>query len=40
MLLGPDTLQERPTLLTRDAIAASDLTNTLGCGEECPTCRA
>ena len=34
--LGLDTSQERPTLLTRDTIAASDLAITLGCGEECP----
>jgi arsenate reductase (thioredoxin) len=34
--LGLDTTGERPTLLTRDAIASSDVTITLGCGEECP----
>lgn len=34
--LGLDTSQERPTLLTRDTVAASDLAITLGCGEECP----
>jgi ArsR family transcriptional regulator len=34
--LGLDTSRERPTLLTRDTIAASDLAITLGCGEECP----
>ncbi len=34
--LGLDTSSERPTLLTRDTIAASDLAITLGCGEECP----
>jgi protein-tyrosine-phosphatase len=34
--LGLDTSGERPTLLTRDTIAASDLAITLGCGEECP----
>jgi arsenate reductase len=34
--LGLDTSRERPTLLTRETIAASDLAITLGCGEECP----
>ena len=34
--LGLDTSQEKPTLLTRDTIAASTLAVTLGCGEECP----
>lgn len=34
--LGLDTSRERPELLTRDTIAASDLAITLGCGEECP----
>jgi protein-tyrosine-phosphatase len=34
--LGLDTSRERPKLLTRDTIAASDLAITLGCGEECP----
>ncbi len=34
--LGLDTSGEHPKLLTRDAIAASDLAITLGCGEECP----
>jgi protein-tyrosine-phosphatase len=34
--LGLDTSQERPKLLTRDAVASSDLAITLGCGEECP----
>jgi len=34
--LGLDTSGERPKLLTRDTIAASDLAITLGCGEECP----
>lgn len=34
--LGLDTSREHPTLLTREAIAASDLAITLGCGEECP----
>lgn len=34
--LGLDTSREKPTLLTRDTIAASDLAITLGCGEECP----
>ena len=34
--LGLDTSRETPTLLTRDAIAASTLAITLGCGEECP----
>lgn len=34
--LGLDTSQEHPKLLTRDAVAASDLAITLGCGEECP----
>ena len=34
--LGLDTSRESPTLLTADAIAASDLTITMGCGESCP----
>lgn len=34
--LGLDTSAEKPTLLTRETIAASDLAITLGCGEECP----
>ena len=34
--LGLDTSREKPTLLTRDTIAASTLAVTLGCGEECP----
>ena len=34
--LGLDTARERPTLLTRDTIASSDVAITLGCGEECP----
>ncbi len=34
--LGLDTSAERPTLLTRETIAASTLAITLGCGEECP----
>jgi len=34
--LGLDTSAERPTLLTRDTIAASTMAVTLGCGEECP----
>lgn len=34
--LGLDTSAERPKLLTRETIAASDLAITLGCGEECP----
>lgn len=34
--LGIDTSAERPTLLTRETVAASDLAITLGCGEECP----
>jgi protein-tyrosine-phosphatase len=34
--LGLDTSAERPKLLTRDTVAASDLAITLGCGEECP----
>jgi len=34
--LGLDTSGERPTLLTRDAIASSQVAITLGCGEECP----
>ena len=34
--LGLDTSRERPSLLTRDTVAASDLAITLGCGEECP----
>lgn len=34
--LGLDTSAERPTLLTRGTIAASDIAITLGCGEECP----
>lgn len=31
-----DTSAERPTLLTAEMIAASDLTITQGCGENCP----
>lgn len=34
--LGLDTSQERPKVLTRERVAASDLAITLGCGEECP----
>jgi arsenate reductase (thioredoxin) len=34
--LGLDTSGERPTLLTRDTVAASTMAITLGCGEECP----
>ena len=34
--LGLDTSGERPTLLTRETVAASDLAITLGCGEQCP----
>ena len=34
--LGLDTSRERPTLLTRETVAASDLAITLGCGENCP----
>ncbi|MFB9312770.1 low molecular weight phosphatase family protein [Nocardioides plantarum] len=34
--LGLDTSGERPKVLTREAIAASDVAVTLGCGEECP----
>jgi len=34
--LGLDTSRERPTLLTPEMIAASELAITLGCGEECP----
>lgn len=34
--LGLDTSRERPTLLTHENVAASDLAITLGCGEECP----
>jgi protein-tyrosine-phosphatase len=34
--LGLDTSAERPKLLTRETVAASDLAITLGCGEECP----
>ena len=34
--LGLDTSQERPTVLTHETVAASDLAITLGCGEECP----
>lgn len=34
--LGLDTSQERPKVLTRETVAASDLAITLGCGEECP----
>ena len=34
--LGLDTSRERPTLLTRDTVAASTLAITLGCGEQCP----
>jgi len=35
-MLGLDTAGEHPKLLTRDAIASSDVAITLGCGEECP----
>lgn len=34
--LGLDTSRERPTRLTRELIATSDLAITQGCGEECP----
>ena len=34
--LGLDTSREHPKLLTREAIAASTMAITLGCGEECP----
>lgn len=34
--LGLDTSRERPTLLTRETVAASTMAITLGCGEECP----
>ena len=34
--IGLDSSRERPDLLTRDAIAASTVAITLGCGEECP----
>lgn len=34
--LGLDTSRESPTLLTAETIAASDLTITQGCGENCP----
>jgi len=34
--LGLDIARERPTLLTRDTIASSDVAITLGCGEACP----
>lgn len=34
--LGLDTSRERPTLLTRETVAASTLAITLGCGEQCP----
>ena len=34
--LGLDTSRERPELLTRDTVGASDVAITLGCGEECP----
>ncbi len=34
--LGLDTSGERPTLLSRETVAASNLAITLGCGEECP----
>ena len=34
--LGLDTSGEHPTRLSREAVAASDLAITLGCGEECP----
>lgn len=34
--LGLDTSAERPTLLTAEMIAASDLAITQGCGENCP----
>lgn len=34
--LGLDTSRERPKVLTAETIAASDLTITMGCGENCP----
>lgn len=34
--LGLDTSREAPKLLTTETIAASDLTVTMGCGENCP----
>lgn len=34
--LGLDTSREQPKLLTAETIAASDLTITMGCGENCP----
>jgi arsenate reductase len=34
--LGLDTSKERPKLLTREVVAASDVAVTLGCGESCP----
>ena len=34
--LGLDTSGEKPTVLTRDTVAASTMAITLGCGEECP----
>ncbi len=34
--LGLDTSGERPTLLTAETIAGSDLAVTMGCGETCP----
>ncbi|GAA4129578.1 arsenate reductase ArsC [Nocardioides fonticola] len=34
--LGLDTSRESPKLLTPETIAASDLTITMGCGENCP----
>jgi arsenate reductase len=34
--LGLDTSGERPTLLTRETVAASTVAITLGCGEQCP----
>lgn len=34
--VGLDVSTERPTLLTADMIAASDLAITQGCGESCP----
>jgi protein-tyrosine-phosphatase len=33
---GLDTSREQPKLLTPETIAASDLTITMGCGENCP----
>ncbi|MFC7496819.1 MULTISPECIES: low molecular weight phosphatase family protein [unclassified Nocardioides] len=34
--LGLDTSREQPKMLTAETIAASDLTITMGCGENCP----